>query len=214
MNNKIEFTRALLDWYTSNGRIFPWRKNHLSLYRVLVTETLLWKTRAETVSEFYWKFFHIYPNRDALLKSSMENLVKVIEPLGLQNRRARMLKCIAVNLYKQKGLDEGSLKAIFCVGQYIARATLAIYYEKQVIPIDSNIKRLLERVFDFYIRNIRKISKMEEAFLDKLTTEDHKQLVWAMIDYSSVICTRENPKCNGCVLKKCCSNYAKAINAT
>ncbi len=207
MNTQYEFNRDLLRWYDTNGRQFPWRKGNHSLYKVLVSEILLWKTRAETINNFYPKFFSIYPNKRSLEKSSIEDLTRILQPLGLQNRRAKMLKNVAAGTVRKRITDEQSFRKMFGVGQYIARATLAIYYDVNIVPVDENIRRLLKRVFDFSIRNMRSISKDEDLLLKELINKEHKKVIWAMIDHSSMVCTRDNPACSTCTFGSYCKFY-------
>ena len=207
MNSQHEFNRDLLRWYENNSRQFPWRKRNLPLCKVLVSEILLWKTRAETINKFYPKFFSIYPDKRSLGKSSIEDLTRILQPLGLQNRRAKMLKNVAAGTFRKKITDEKSFRKMFGVGQYTARATLAIYYDVNIVPVDENIRRLLKRVFDFSIRNIRSISEDEDAFLKELINKEHKKVIWAMIDHSSMVCTRDNPACSTCAFGSYCKFY-------
>jgi len=208
MKTQHEFNRDLLHWYDTNSRQFPWRKGNLSLYKVLVSEILLWKTRAETINNFYPKFFSIYPNKTSLEQSSIEDLTRILQPLGLQTRRAKMLKNVAAGTVRKRITDEQSFRKIFGVGQYIARATLAIYYDVNIVPVDENIRRLLKRVFYFSIKNIRSISKDEDLFLKELINKEHKKVIWAMIDHSSIICTRDNPRCGICAFSKYCKHIS------
>lgn len=194
-------------WYDINGRAFPWRRKNLSLYKVLVSEILLWKTRAETVKDFYPKFFNAYPRRSTLESGSIEDLTRFIQPLGLHNRRAKMLKNVAANLHQKRTMDEKSFRTAFGVGQYITRATLAIYHGVKIVPVDENIGRLLSRVFDFNIKNIRSISKDEDLFLNELIKKNHERVIWAMIDYSSEVCTRNDPACGICTFNQYCKHF-------
>jgi len=205
---KQEFRKELLRWFDINGRSFPWRRDGLSLYEVLVTEILLWKTRAETIAEFFPRFFAAFPDEHSLISGSMGNLIAMIKNLGLQNRRAKMLRRIATGNFDEKITDEKTFRKMFGVGQYISRATLAIHYGVKVIPVDENIRRLLERIFDFKIKNVRAISVDEDEFLSSLSVKDeHKKFIWAMIDYSSTICKRDNPICDDCRFNRYCQYF-------
>jgi len=210
MNTQYKFNRDLLRWYDTNGRQFPWRKGNQSLYKALVSEILLWKTRAETINNFYPKFFSIYPNKRSLEKSSIEDLTRILQPLGLQNRRAKMLKNVAAGTFRERVTDEQSFRKTFGVGQYISRSTLAIHYGTKVIPVDENIKRLLERIFNFKIKNVRTISTDEDEFLSSLLVGDnHKKFIWAMIDHSSMVCTRDSPSCQSCTFNRYCQYFLR-----
>jgi A/G-specific adenine glycosylase len=208
MVSKQEFSKDLLRWFEVNGRSFPWRRDGLSLYEVLVTEILLWKTRAETIADFLPRFFAAFPDEHSLTSSSMKDLIAIIQNLGLQNRRAKMLRRIATGNFDDKIADEKLLRKTFGVGQYISRATLAIHYGVKVIPVDENIKRLLQRIFDFEIKNVRTISTDEDEFLSSLLVKDDcKKLIWAMIDYSSTTCKRDNPACDDCRFNEYCTYF-------
>jgi len=181
------------------------------LYKVLVSEILLWKTRAETINDFYPRFFSIYPNEKALEKSSIEDLTRILQPLGLQNRRAKMLKNVAAGTFRKRITDEQSFRKMFGVGQYVARATLSIYHNVNIVPVDENIRRLLKRVFNFNIKNIRSISKDEDLFLKELINREHKKLIWAMIDHSSMVCTRDSPSCQSCTFNRYCRYFSRQM---
>ena len=56
---------ALEAWFRTHGRSFPWR-GWRDEYRVVVTEILLQRTRAETVAAFAPAFFDRYPSWDPL----------------------------------------------------------------------------------------------------------------------------------------------------
>ncbi|MBA7620946.1 Adenine DNA glycosylase [subsurface metagenome] len=203
------FSDKILTWYKDHGRSFPWRREDLSLYNVLITEILLWKTRAETIAGFYDHFFDKYPDPEHLRKAKTTDLLNFLQPLGLQNRRVKMMKMIVENDLDESINEERTFRKKCEVGQYIARATLAIYHGAKSIPIDENIKRLLSRIFDLSIENVRSISKEVDDYLALLIQDDHKKVIWAMIDYSSTICTRKNPTCQDCIFENQCVHHAR-----
>lgn len=208
MSAQHDFTKDLLRWYSSNGRHFPWRQPDLTLYEVLVSEILLWKTRADTVSNLYPGFISLYPDVTAIENTSTIELATALQPLGLQNRKAAMLKNAARATFIQGITDEQAFRKTFGVGQYIARATLAIYYDIHVVPVDANIRRLLARVFGLNIKNIRTISPEEdEALSSLLPSDDHKRFIWAMIDHPSLICTKRHPLCDACTFSSYCESH-------
>lgn len=51
------FQNALLDWYSKNGRDFPWRKKSATNYELIIAEVFLQRTKAETVAKFLPDFF-------------------------------------------------------------------------------------------------------------------------------------------------------------
>jgi len=55
---KDSFVRTLLQWFEINSRDFPWREEY-DPFKVLVSEILLQKTKAENVVPVYNKFIKI-----------------------------------------------------------------------------------------------------------------------------------------------------------
>ncbi len=66
-----------------NKRDFPWRRSGISNYELILTEILLQRTNAETVSKYYDVFFNKYPDWEHLLAASIEDLEQIFKPLGL-----------------------------------------------------------------------------------------------------------------------------------
>jgi hypothetical protein len=54
--NILDLQKFFLQWYETNGRKFPWRKNNLANYQIVIAETLLQRTKAKTVSVFRSQF--------------------------------------------------------------------------------------------------------------------------------------------------------------
>lgn len=201
-----DFIKLLYNWYSINGRNFPWRVAKPKLYDTLIMEILLWRTKAETVNKFYYSFFNTFPNIESIKNTDIISLQKWLKPLGLYNRRSTLLKKIAESDFNVSVVTENNIRKKFGVGQYISRALMAFFFDIKIIPMDENIRRLLLRVFDFKISNVRKISKEEDIFLNKLLNNipDQKKLIWGLIDYSFEICKKIKPACNDCVFLHMC----------
>jgi|TARA_B100001971_G_scaffold175413_1_gene169023 A/G-specific adenine glycosylase len=208
VNQKRKVVNELLKWYKINARRFPWRRKKYPLYKLLVCEIFLWKTRADSVSKLIKEFFSKYPHPNYIRDSSKTTIVKDIKSLGLSTRRAKMLKKVFSN-YNDRRIqkDEQGFRARFKVGQYIGRSVLSIYYDKNLLPVDQNIYRLIRRIFDYDIKNIRKVISQDEAFLSDFITYGGKEIIWAMIDYASIVCKEVKPKCLNCCVKKYCEYF-------
>ena len=62
VKNIIKFQRTLLTWYDTDGRHLPWKNKRLTQYQIIIAETLLQRTKAETASKFYNQFIKDFPN--------------------------------------------------------------------------------------------------------------------------------------------------------
>lgn len=210
MNKKVKVVNELLRWYDTNGRQFLWRSKGISIYKLLACEIFLWRTQASRVSQFIELFFKKYPSPKCIEQVPLKELAEDIKKLGLSNRRAKKLK----NTFSKYGTtrlpkSEKEFRKIFKLGQYTARSVLAIRYNKNAFPVDQNIRRFFERVFNYKIENIRNISKSDNVFLKKFFRSCNEKIIWAVIDFASLVCKNRYPSCSECILKKFCHHYLK-----
>jgi A/G-specific adenine glycosylase len=213
-SEKIIIIRAkLLRWYKLNGREFPWRKSKLTRYQIIISETLLQRTKAETVSSFYSKFITDFPNWESLSNATLEILESYLRPIGLYKQRASRLQNLAREMVKRKGklpLDRQELESIPFMGQYIANAIELLIFKQRSPLLDVNMARVLERYFgERKLSDIRYDPYLQQLSHDFVNHEKSKELNWAILDFAAGIC-KPKPKCDICPLKEGCL-YFKAI---
>ncbi|MEM3726107.1 MAG: hypothetical protein QXK98_04505 [Candidatus Bathyarchaeia archaeon] len=171
---------------------------------------MLQKTRAEKVGEIFPTFISKYPSPQSLASATIKELENDLLPLGLNKRRALLIKRTAEIICKQFNGevpgDYESLEKLPGVGQYIASAVLCFGFGEKVLPVDVNAKRLFERVFGIEIKNIRRLDGYVRDFLSILLTpeEDVMGFVWAILDFSALICKKRDPNHGECPLKDIC----------
>ncbi len=203
----IEETReTLLKFYNESGRKFPWR-GISDLYRLVVTEILLKRTNAQKVEEIWNSFFQTFPNPHTLSEATVEKIMAVIAPLGLQRNRSRELKRIALELAEHRDYTE--LLNIPSIGQYIA-GSVSIQMEKswQYPPVDVNIERVISRLL-----GIPKFNKSALKFYNSLYSPGiHIEILYAILDLAASLCRPNNPKCNKCPLENHCGFPKRRIS--
>lgn len=210
------FVIQIIEWFSENGRDFSWRKKDYPLYRVMVSELLLQRTRAETVDRFIESFFELYPDWRAIAHSESANLEKALKPFGLWQRRAATLRKLATEINSRGGTLPASpeeLGMLPGLGPYIVNAVL-LYREKSPEPLlDGSMARLLERYFGS--RGL--VDIRDDPFLNTVARRVLQEsevspmsLNWAMLDVAAKICTPSSPRCDCCPLTKRCpsSTYA------
>jgi len=162
MNNQ-SITKEILKWYDNNKRILPWRK-HLTKkqkeYFTLVSEIMLQQTQVKTVIPYFNNFIKKIPNLKKLANINDLKLMKCWEGLGYYSR-AKNLKKTAKKIIKEfngnlpDNIDQ--LKSLPGIGDYTSSAIMAIAFNKQFIPLDGNVERILKRIF--YLKTEKEISK-------------------------------------------------------
>jgi len=206
--NISQFQQTLLDWYDTNGRHFPWRNKRLTQYQIIIAETLLQRTKAETVSKFYSQFIKDFPNWTSLANADTATIEQYLKPIGLYRQRAKRLKGLGLEMVKRKGKlpkDRTDLESIPFMGQYIANAVELIIHNKPLPLIDVNMARLLERYF-----GKRKMADIRyDPYLQHLSYKvvNHlrtKEINWSILDFAALICKARTPLCHLCPLQKNC----------
>jgi A/G-specific adenine glycosylase len=203
------FAQKLLTWFSLNGRDFPWRRE-TDPYKILVAEKLLQQTTYGHVLKVYHDFFKKFPNVRSLAKAEVPEIENTIRRLGFQRQRARQLREIAQAIMDEFGGDVPSSKEDLLrlngVGEYVANAVLCFAFSKDVAIVDMNVRRVIGRVFGWKGVSDKEIANR----LSKMIPEGKaKQFNWAIIDFSSIVCSRK-PKCKICFLNDLCLYYAQS----
>ena len=214
MNNLI-LTKKILDWYDNNKRILPWRKKCSQKkreYFTLVSEFMLHQTQVSTVIPYFKNFIKKIPNLKALAKINDHKLMKCWEGLGYYSR-VRNLKKTAKKIIKEFNGNLPNqieqLKSLPGIGDYTSTAIMAIAFNKQFIPLDGNVERILKRVF--YLKSKKEISKdnldKKKSFFGKSNrSSDYAQ---AIMEIGALICKPTKPLCYECPINKGCIAYKK-----
>ena len=95
------FYEELLNWYSQNRRVLPWREDP-SPYHVWLSEIMLQQTRVEAVKEYYRRFLDSLPDVASLAEAPEELCLKLWEGLGYYSR-VRNLKKAAVEVMENRG---------------------------------------------------------------------------------------------------------------
>jgi A/G-specific adenine glycosylase len=189
------FRRIVFRWWAKNRRDLPWRRTH-DPYRILVSEIMLQQTQLTRVIPKYRAFLKRFPTLTALAAAERAEVLRLWSGLGY-NRRAVNLHRAAKELSERfGGLFDGfrenplALRKLPGVGEYTARAIAAFAWNVPVVPLDTNIRRVLIRHFG------RATPKNLQAFADA-TVPKGRASDWAqaLMDFGSIVCTAKNPRC-------------------
>ena len=213
--NIAEFQDLLLNWFKSNGRVFPWRDERLRSYQLIIAEVLLQRTRAETVAKFYNRFLTDFPDWKSLADANVADIARYLEPIGLYNQRAKRLKSLAVEMVKRYGVipfDRQELESIPFFGQYLANAVELTVFNQRSPLLDVNMARVLERYFGKRkLADIRYDPYLQDLSYKVVDHPDSKNLNWAILDFAALICKAKTPLCNICFLAFKC-NYFNEVS--
>ena len=140
---------SLLQWYRLGARHFPWRLRPTP-YKVLLSEILLQQTFAQKVVPVYLELLSEYATVRSLSKADPAHIAGVIHPLGL-TYRSNVLVDLCTKIVRDFGGRSPSnrvdLLSLPGVGAYVADAVICHTCGQPVIPIDTNIQRIVCRLW-------------------------------------------------------------------
>ena len=205
---KKKFRKLVLEWGKNGIRDYPWRQKKTP-YRVLISEILLTRTKAEQVLPVYKEFIKTYPNIRSFLKMDLNLVEEIIKSLGLLFR-AEMLKEIAIKLKNEfKGNIPNSLKELKSlkgIGDYGANAILCFGFGQKRPLIDANFIRIYLRVFG--IKPKTKTAKNDKflwQFAEKLLPDTKFiQYNYSILDLGGQICRARTQDCKICPVNDIC----------
>src|SRR3989449_11634656 len=204
---------SLLRWYTASQRDLPWRTTY-DPYAILVSEIMLQQTQVDRVMPKYEQFLTAFPTLADLAQASTADVISVWVPLGY-NRRAVNLQSIARQVlaeYDGRIPDtiDGLLK-LKGVGRYTAGAIACFAYRKQVATVDTNIRRVLHRIFLGLDSPEPKINDTQMLTVAEQVLPPDEAYNWnqALMDLGATICTSNNPRCTQCPVQDVCAAYAE-----
>jgi A/G-specific adenine glycosylase len=211
-NIKKKFMEKVLTWSKGNLRDYPWRRNR-DPYRVLISEVLLTRTKADQVVPVFLNFMDSYPNLEQFMDIKLSLVKSLIKTLGL-NKRAETLKEISCQLKNNHNtkipITLSELKSLNGIGDYCANAILCFGFGKKYPILDTNFIRLYRRVFN--VKSKTKTAKSDKflwQFAEYLLPErDFIEFNYSLLDIGGLFCLPIKPKCENCPLKLICMLYS------
>jgi A/G-specific adenine glycosylase len=219
-NEVRQLQGRLLAWFQREGRDFPWRKT-TDPYALLLAEKLLQQTRArDAVVEAYKILLAEYPSPESLAVAHLPELEEVIRPLGLVYR-AGELKSMATELVERHDGNVPSnlseLMELTGIGSYGARAVLSFGYGVDIPVVDTNVARILYRVFGIpgpMPSNPARKRNLLELADSLIPSGQAREFNLALLDLGSSICTASSPECARCPILTLCEYGQKAVTRT
>jgi A/G-specific adenine glycosylase len=207
--NALSFKRRLLKWFREVGRDLQWRTTR-DPYRVLVSEFMLQQTRVKRVEHFYPRFLERFPTLDALAAARPRQVREAWDGLGYYRRAANLHRLARTVVTEHGGSiphDPDVLARLPGVGRYTAGAVASFAYERRAAAVDTNVARVLKRVFRPRLARDgtgeRQLWRLAERLLPRraATAWEFNQ---AMMDLGARFCVARRPRCGECPVRPAC----------
>jgi A/G-specific adenine glycosylase len=199
---------ALLDWYRKHGRNLPWRHTR-DPYAVLVSEVMLQQTQVERVLPKWHAWLGQFPTLEALAAASRADVIRAWSGLGYNLRAVRLHEIAKQALERFGGALPGTLPELLAlkgIGRYTAGAVLCFAFEQPVAMVDTNVRRVLGRVFWGQPEAGADQARAIQRLADEVLSRD-EPFAWnqALMDLGARYCTARRPRCHECPVCASCA---------
>ena len=212
VKGRVAFREALAEWFSKNGRDYPWRRTR-EPYAILISEVMLQQTQIATVlgRGFYTRFLETFPTAESLAAADDERLLKAWEGLGYY-RRVRMLRETARAVIAEHGgnfpTEVEVLMKLPGVGRYTAGALRSFAFDLPAAVVDGNVARVLSRLMDFPTpvddtAGQKQMWSWAEALADPRRPRVYNS---ALMELGQKICRPGVPDCLACPVAAFCKS--------
>ncbi len=209
-----EFGRRLRRWYRRNARDLPWRRTR-DAYRVLVSELMLQQTQVSRVVPKYHEFLAAFPTLESIAGARPKRVMEAWTGLGYYARARNLHKLAREVVGGEHGgalpREPAALRALPGIGAYTAGAVASFAYEVRAPLVDTNVARVLGRVFAPGVdvkrgAGARLVWELAERSLPRTgaATWTHNQ---ALMELGALVCTARVRRCGECPVRSMCGTF-------
>lgn len=198
------FRKLVCGYFERQGRDLAWRRTR-DPYRIFVSEIMLQQTQVSRVEARYPGFISAFPDFGSLAAASLRDVLAAWQGMGY-NRRARALKESAERVVDEFGgrlpEDEAVLATFPGIGQATAASIAAFAFNRPVVFIETNIRRVFIHCFFADAEGVRDRDILP-LVARTLPPGRSREWYWALMDYGSMLkgCS-ENPNRRSAAYKK------------
>lgn len=224
---------AVIDWYDTNKRDLPWRRAGTTAWGVLVAEVMAQQTPVARVAPQWVAWMSRWPSPADLAAADTAAVITQWDRLGYPRRALRLHECARAIRDEHEGVvpdTYAELVALPGVGDYTACAVIAFAFGRRAVVLDTNVRRVIARVFGGVANHAPHITAAERAAVDAVTPAQEStvggelispaagqsrpalspqpslaaQFSQAVMELGAIVC-RPTPLCDNCPLSPQCS---------
>jgi len=175
---------------------------------------MLQQTQVERVLGFYDKFLKRYPTVEELASAPPSKVREAWDGLGYYARARNLHRTAKQVLHRHGGQFPRRYEEVHRlpgVGRSTAGALMSFAFNVPTPILDTNVKRLLSRVFIHRpsptpAQMERRLWRLSASLIPNGETWAFNQ---ALMDFGALVCTAKNPRCHTCCLSDMCRAYLK-----
>lgn len=197
-------------WWEVNARELPWRSDSVTPWGVLISEVMSQQTPMIRVVPYWNLWMKQWPTPADLAAATPAEVITAWGKLGYPRRALRLQECAHVIVAQFGGevpSDYDQLLSLPGVGEYTASAVAAFAFGARVAVVDTNIRRVLSRVFDGEENFGGATTPADRRRAQEVLPADtHDSVLWnqAIMELGATVCTSASPQCEICPFRDVC----------
>jgi len=178
--------------------------NYNKDYELLIATMLSAQTTDKKVNQVTNILFKKYKTLEELSKADIEDIKKIIKPIGTYNIKAKNTIEIAKILKELNYVpnDREYLEKLPGVGRKTTNVVLSNIYNVPCIAVDTHVERVSKRL-GLAPKNAD-VRKVEEMLNKKIKKEKLCRMHHQLVLFGRYYCKAQNPQCENCKLKEIC----------
>jgi A/G-specific adenine glycosylase len=179
---------------------------------------MLQQTQVDRVRGYYARFLREYPTIRDLAAAHPARVRESWEGLGYYARARNLHATARAITERHDGRFPQRLEEVMAlpgIGRYTAGALVSFAYGEPAPALDTNVRRVLTRVFvrraaKSAARSDRRLWALAEAVIPPKHAWAFNQ---AIMDFGATVCSARNPKCGICPMQSVCVFAERALHA-
>lgn len=197
----------LKDYRRTNLNREAKEEGNYSPYQTLISCLISLRVKDEISEVISRNLFKIAKTPEAILKLSNKQLEKILFSSGYYKNKAKAIKRASEQIITKFNGEVPNTKeellSLYGVGPKTANIVLAFSFNKQVIPVDTNVHRISNRLG--WVKTKKFSFEDTEKQLEKILPKEYwREINGLFILFGKKICVPISPLCSTCPIRKYC----------
>ncbi|MHA1245792.1 MAG: endonuclease III [Candidatus Thorarchaeota archaeon] len=180
-------------------------------FELLIATILSAHTTDRSVNSVTPELFKRFPTPQALAKAPLEEIKRIIRPVGTYNRKAVYIQEAARGIVEQFGGEVPKTIEELSTLKGVSRKTANVVLSSAMgidegIVVDTHIGRVTQRLGLSGGKNPREIEQDLMQIIPKTEWREYARLLGA---HGRRVCTARRPRCDECAVQSCCQYAAR-----
>jgi len=178
--------------------------NYNKDYELLIATMLSAQTTDKKVNQVTDILFKKYKTLEELSNADIEDVKKIIKPIGTYNIKAKNTIAIAQILKELNHVPNNReyLEKLPGVGRKTTNVVLSNIYNVPCIAVDTHVERVSKRLG--LAPKKADVRKVEEMLTKKIKKEKLCRMHHQLVLFGRYYCKSQKPQCDSCKLKDIC----------